>query len=157
MSHVRTNEATDEVLDGEAHYQMMLAAVRGKKIARFESLVVGASPEQTVQPTSSTRSNTVVALSSKIPSWDPHQHCWSLDFKGRASMPSLHNFQLLVDGNSGCAPAVLEDLRKDGEVVLQLGKVGKGLYTMDFAFPLTAVQAFAVCISSFSTSVGLDP
>ncbi|KAG9158414.1 hypothetical protein Leryth_013158 [Lithospermum erythrorhizon] len=33
---------------------------------------------------------------------------------------------------------------------LQFGKVGKDMFTMDYRYPLSAFQAFAICLSSLS-------
>jgi tubby-related protein 1 len=34
-------------------------------------------------------------------------------------------------------------------VILQFGRVNKDTFTMDFQFPLSPLQAFAICLSSF--------
>ncbi|KAG6431877.1 hypothetical protein SASPL_103447 [Salvia splendens] len=55
---------------------------------------------------------------------------------------SVKNFQLL--GGDG------ED------VILQFGKVGKDTFTMDYQYPLSAFQAFALCLSSFDTKIACE-
>ncbi|KAJ7519677.1 hypothetical protein O6H91_20G050400 [Diphasiastrum complanatum] len=105
-------------------------------------------------------------LRSKIPAWDDRQQCWALDFKGRATLPSMHNFQL-IHAETSCDQASSSlDLTDQAaaaasgqeiNIVLQVAKTGKGLYNMDFCYPLSAVQALAICLSSFSTSVGFEP
>ncbi|KAE8684482.1 Detected protein of unknown function [Hibiscus syriacus] len=37
------------------------------------------------------------------------------------------------------------------KVILQFGKIGKDIFTMDYRYPLSAFQAFAICLSSFGT------
>ncbi|KAK9113902.1 hypothetical protein Syun_020699 [Stephania yunnanensis] len=39
------------------------------------------------------------------------------------------------------------------KVILQFGKVGKDLFTMDYRYPISAFQAFAICLSSFDTKI----
>ncbi|KAK9288229.1 hypothetical protein L1049_016678 [Liquidambar formosana] len=36
-------------------------------------------------------------------------------------------------------------------VILQFGKIGKDIFTMDYRYPLSAFQTFAICLSSFDT------
>ncbi|KAJ7532938.1 hypothetical protein O6H91_13G026400 [Diphasiastrum complanatum] len=102
------------------------------------------------------RRNTSVPLDlrSKVPAWDMHQRCWSLDFKGRASMPSMHNFQIISASSSSSEDQ--STTSSEEIIVLQVGKIGKRLYTLDFCYPLSAFQAFAICLSSFATNVGLE-
>jgi len=40
-------------------------------------------------------------------------------------------------------------------VVLQMGKVGKDCFNMDYTFPFSMLQAFAVCLARFDTGVPL--
>ncbi|PPD82178.1 hypothetical protein GOBAR_DD20897 [Gossypium barbadense] len=42
------------------------------------------------------------------------------------------------------------------KIVLQFGKVGKDLFTMDYQYPISAFQAFAICLSSFDTKVACE-
>ncbi|KAJ7518763.1 hypothetical protein O6H91_20G007000 [Diphasiastrum complanatum] len=104
-------------------------------------------------------------LRSKIPAWDDEQHCWSLNFNGRATLSSMHNFQLInAESSSYQESSALDQIDQGAAaaesgkeyIVLQLGKIGKGLYTMDFCYPLSAFQALAVCLGSFATNVGLE-
>ncbi|MCO5576390.1 hypothetical protein L7F22_030200 [Adiantum nelumboides] len=88
-------------------------------------------------------------MESKAPHWDEQSHCWSLDFHGRASLPSLYNFQLVQ-------PPLSERSSSD-TIFLQLGKVGRDLYALHYCHPLSAFQAFSICLSSFATKVGIDP
>lgn len=96
---------------------------------------------------SSVLNESTFSLQNRDPHWHEQENCWSLDFKGRGSIvASVHNFQLVSS----------DEYSSDGRVVLQLGKLCKGLFLLDFRAPLTALEAFAVCLTSFATSVGLD-
>lgn len=94
----------------------------------------------------SVNESTTFSLKSKDPDWHQQEQCWSLDFNGRASAiaASIHNFQLVANDSS------------DGKVILQLGKLWKGHFVLDFGAPLSPLEAFAIALSSFATSVGLD-
>lgn len=59
-----------------------------------------------------------------------------LNFNGRVTMASVKNFQLV-------SPDDVET------VLLQFGRTGKEQFTMDFQWPLSPLQAFATCLSSF--------
>lgn len=95
-------------------------------------------------------------LTSKVPAWDERQQCWALDFKGRATRASIHNFQLISATNCVISSDETADPAAES-VILQLGKVGKGVYILDFCAPLSPLQAFSICLSSFSTGAGLEP
>jgi hypothetical protein len=103
-----------------------------------------------------------MSLKSKTPEWNQEHGCWSLDFKGRATMASIHNFQLVLDSSTqgptvDHAAAATQLDHPSEKVVLQLGKVAKGVYQVDFCSPVSALQAFSICLTSFATNVGLDP
>lgn len=91
-------------------------------------------------------SDTILSLTSKTPVWNEQLQCWSLDFNGRASIvASINNFQLVsTDSN-------------DARLILQLGKLCKGLFAVDFCAPLSPLQAMAIVLPSFATAVGIDP
>jgi hypothetical protein len=117
----------------------------------------GAEPEATASPRSSG-----LSLKSKTPEWNQEHGCWSLDFKGRATMASIHNFQLVLDSSTrgstvDHAAAATQLDHPSEKVVLQLGKVAKGVYQVDFCSPVSALQAFCICLTSFATNVGLEP
>ena len=52
------------------------------------------------------------------------------------------------EGEKGGAP-------KDN-VVLQFGKIHEDIFTMDFQWPFSALQAFAVCLSSFDSKLACE-
>ena len=66
------------------------------------------------------------------------------DFKGRVTLPSIKNFQLIpdLDGRKG------ETL---SEFVLQFGKNGNDSFILDVQFPLSVFQGFGIALSAFDT------
>ena len=44
-----------------------------------------------------------------------------------------------------------EDVEAPSPVLLQMGKVGKHCFNMDYQYPLSMLQAFAICLSRFDT------
>ncbi|XP_051124000.1 tubby-like F-box protein 5 [Andrographis paniculata] len=86
-------------------------------------------------------------LKNKTPRWHEQLQCWCLNFRGRVTVASVKNFQLVAAVNpSQNVPASEQD-----KVILQFGKIGKDIFTMDYRYPLSAFQAFAICLSSFDT------
>lgn len=85
----------------------------------------------------------LLALQNKQPWWNVELGAFVLNFGGRVSVASVKNFQL-------CA-------RNDQDhIMLQFGRVqGRHSFTMDFQFPLTATQAFAIAISSLQSKISL--
>ena len=41
-------------------------------------------------------------------------------------------------------------------IILQFGKVGKDTFTMDYQWPISAVQAFAICLTSFDNKLACE-
>ncbi|CAI5459208.1 unnamed protein product [Closterium sp. Yama58-4] len=89
-----------------------------------------------------------MVLRNKPPRWHEQLQCWCLNFRGRVTVASVKNFQLIEGGGPG------ND--SDKPVLLQFGKIGKDTFTMDYRYPLTAFQAFAICLSSFDTKVACE-
>ncbi|KAH8518729.1 hypothetical protein H0E87_000539 [Populus deltoides] len=88
-------------------------------------------------------------LRNKAPRWHEHLQCWCLNFHGRVTVASVKNFQLV---------ATMDQSQPGGKgdeetVLLQFGKVGDDTFTMDYRQPLSAFQAFALCLTSFGTKL----
>ncbi|XP_015082792.1 tubby-like F-box protein 7 [Solanum pennellii] len=91
-------------------------------------------------------------LKNKAPRWHEHLQCWCLNFHGRVTVASVKNFQLV---------ATMDQSQPDGKgdedtVILQFGKVGDDVFTMDYRKPLSAFQAFAICLTSFGTKLACE-
>ncbi|CAH9146989.1 unnamed protein product [Cuscuta epithymum] len=97
-----------------------------------------------------------LTLKNKAPRWHEQLQCWCLNFKGRVTVASVKNFQLVAaidpsNNNSNSIPAGEQE-----KVILQFGKIGKDIFTMDYCYPLSAFQAFAICLSSFDTKLACE-
>lgn len=86
-------------------------------------------------------------LKNKAPRWHEQLQCWCLNFKGRVTVASVKNFQLVAVAE----PSQNVSAAEQEKVILQFGKIGKDIFTMDYRYPLSAFQAFAICLSSFDT------
>ncbi|CAM8973641.1 unnamed protein product [Rhodiola kirilowii] len=90
-------------------------------------------------------------LKNKTPRWHEQLQCWCLNFNGRVTVASVKNFQLVAAASETGASGTQNE-----NVILQFGKVGKDVFTMDYQYPLSAFQAFAICLSSFDTRTACE-
>jgi len=81
------------------------------------------------------------ALQNRSPWWNVELGAFVLNFGGRVNVASVKNFQLC-------------DLNDHENIMLQFGRIlGRHSFTMDYSHPLTAVQAFAIAISSLQSKI----
>eukprot|EP00929_Paragymnodinium_shiwhaense_P043380 TRINITY_DN2230_c0_g2_i1.p1 TRINITY_DN2230_c0_g2~~TRINITY_DN2230_c0_g2_i1.p1 ORF type:complete len:560 (+),score=149.49 TRINITY_DN2230_c0_g2_i1:107-1786(+) len=81
-------------------------------------------------------SEAVQTFSNKPPRWNEQLGAYVLNFNRRVTQASVKNFQLTT----------IDD---PDTVFLQFGRVGKDEFNMDFRYPFSAYQAFAICLSAF--------
>lgn len=79
-------------------------------------------------------------LPSRVPQYNKMSKQYELDFRektraGFRILSSVKNFQLTMEGNAR-------------QTILQLGRVGKSKYVLDYRHPLTGYQAFCICLAS---------
>ncbi|OWZ17540.1 hypothetical protein PHMEG_0008505 [Phytophthora megakarya] len=108
--------------------------------------------------------NNFVFLHKRETKYDPLSSC-IVDFRSRATCVSVKNFQLvhseptneqMRDQYRKSYPDFVYDDQgtvslPQEYVLLQLGKVGKDCFNMDFQYPLSMLQAFAISLSRFDT------
>lgn len=92
-----------------------------------------------------------LVLKNKSPRWHTQQRRWCLDFQGRVTVGSIENFQLVVSGENG-----LGNNQENDKVIIQFGKTAKDVFTMDYCYPVSAFQSFAICLSSIVTKIACD-
>ncbi|KAG2499031.1 hypothetical protein HYH03_003216 [Edaphochlamys debaryana] len=85
----------------------------------------------------------LVVMGNKPPRWNDELNAYCLNFNGRVTEASVKNFQLVSDDNHN-------------HVILQFGKVGKDTFTMDYQWPISAFQAFSICMSSFDNKLACE-
>ncbi|KAJ6907242.1 hypothetical protein NC651_017819 [Populus alba x Populus x berolinensis] len=112
-----------------------------------ESVSDISSPSPSQSPVLTQGSEEPLVLKNKAPRWHEQLQCWCLNFRGRVTVASVKNFQLVAAVESFHSVSSADQER----VILQFGKIGKDIFTMDYRYPLSAFQAFAICLSSFDT------
>ncbi|XVE82605.1 hypothetical protein DITRI_Ditri16bG0018800 [Diplodiscus trichospermus] len=112
-----------------------------------EPVIDASSPSNPASPLLSPGSGEPLTLKNKAPRWHEQLQCWCLNFKGRVTVASVKNFQLVA----AVDPSHNVSAEEQEKVILQFGKIGKDIFTIDYRYPLSAFQAFAICLSSFDT------
>ncbi|KAK0582591.1 hypothetical protein LWI29_027377 [Acer saccharum] len=93
----------------------------------------------------------MLGLRNKAPRWHEQLHRCCMNFNGRVTVASVKNFQLVASLENGGAGQENEN----ENVILRFGKMGKDVYAMDYQYPISAFQAFALCLSGFDTKIGI--
>ncbi|XP_057770044.1 tubby-like F-box protein 5 [Salvia miltiorrhiza] len=112
-----------------------------------EPMLSFSSPNLSISLKPTPNTEPALVLKNKAPRWHEQLQCWCLNFKGRVTVASVKNFQLVA----AVDPSVDVLVAEQEKVILQFGKIGKDIFTMDYRYPLSAFQAFAICLSSFDT------
>lgn len=80
--------------------------------------------------------NAIDTFQNKAPKWNEQIGAFVLNFNKRVTQASVKNFQLTSTDDPDT-------------VFLQFGRVGKDVFNVDFRYPFSPFQAFAICLSSF--------
>ncbi|UYI27642.1 tubby-like protein [Encephalitozoon cuniculi] len=84
-----------------------------------------------------------VVMRNKEPYYNAETNSYSLNFNGRVTTPSVKNFQLIHP---------LEPTY----VTLTFGKISRFKYILDYTYPWSGVQAFAIALAALDYKVGCD-
>ncbi|KAF9682271.1 hypothetical protein SADUNF_Sadunf05G0091500 [Salix dunnii] len=136
---VQTLASTPETYNGQFPH---LSSSMGKELVSDNS-----STSSSQSPVLAQGSEQLLVLKNKAPRWHEQLQCWCLNFRGRVTVASVKNFQLVA----AAEPPHNVSGADQEKVILQFGKIGKDIFTMDYLYPLSAFQAFAICLSSFDT------
>ncbi|PZC81015.1 protein king tubby isoform X1 [Helicoverpa armigera] len=85
----------------------------------------------------------IVVLHNKTPVWNDETQSYVLNFHGRVTQASVKNFQIVHDS-------------EPDYVVMQFGRISEDVFTMDFRYPLCALQAFGIALSSFDSKLACE-
>ncbi|XP_066252049.1 protein king tubby [Euwallacea similis] len=96
-----------------------------------------------VEAWKSGRTDRLVLLRNKTPVWNDDTQSYVLNFHGRVTQASVKNFQIVHDSDPDY-------------VVMQFGRVADDAFTMDYRYPLCALQAFAIALSSFDGKLACE-
>ncbi|ELT96807.1 hypothetical protein CAPTEDRAFT_19568 [Capitella teleta] len=85
----------------------------------------------------------LLELHNKTPVWNDDTQSYVLNFHGRVTQASVKNFQIVHDNDVDY-------------IVMQFGRVAEDVFTMDFNYPMCAVQAFSIALSSFDSKLACE-
>ncbi|XP_034046997.1 tubby protein isoform X3 [Thalassophryne amazonica] len=85
----------------------------------------------------------VIELHNKTPVWNDDTQSYVLNFHGRVTQASVKNFQIIHDNDPDYT-------------VMQFGRVAEDVFTMDYNYPMCALQAFAIALSSFDSKLACE-
>ncbi|CAN2391066.1 bronchus morphogenesis [Pristimantis euphronides] len=91
----------------------------------------------------SRRQENIIELHNKAPVWNDDTQSYVLNFHGRVTHASVKNFQIVHDNDPEY-------------IVMQFGRVAEDLFTLDYSYPLCALQAFSVALSSFDSKLACE-
>jgi hypothetical protein len=89
------------------------------------------------------QSQLVESFTNKSPKWNDTIGAYVLNFNKRVTEASVKNFQLVNSTDPDT-------------VYLQFGKVGKDVFNIDFRYPISPFQAFAICLTAFEYKLGCE-
>ncbi|XP_024284040.1 tubby-related protein 1 [Oncorhynchus tshawytscha] len=82
----------------------------------------------------------LIELHNKTPTWNDDTASHVLNFNGRVTQASIKNFQIIHS-------------KDEAYIVMQFGRVADDAFTLDYSYPMCAVQAFAIALSSFDGKI----
>ncbi|XP_058600014.1 tubby-related protein 3 isoform X2 [Neofelis nebulosa] len=85
----------------------------------------------------------LIELHNKSPVWNDDTQSYVLNFHGRVTQASVKNFQIVHENDPDY-------------IVMQFGRVADDVFTLDYNYPLCALQAFAIGLSSFDSKLACE-
>ncbi|XP_076445301.1 protein king tubby-like isoform X2 [Babylonia areolata] len=85
----------------------------------------------------------LLELHNKTPVWNDETQSYVLNFHGRVTQASVKNFQIVHDNDVDY-------------IVMQFGRVAEDVFTMDYNYPMCALQAFGIALSSFDSKLACE-
>ena len=79
-----------------------------------------------------------------------------LNFYNRVSQASVKNFQLVADFDCRSPQGCALTIPPVDYIVMQFGRIGVDAFTMDFQYPLSAMQAFGIALTSFDPKLACE-
>ncbi|KAF8791308.1 protein king tubby 1-like isoform X3 [Argiope bruennichi] len=85
----------------------------------------------------------LLELQNKTPQWNDETQSYVLNFHGRVTQASVKNFQIV-------------HINDPDYIVMQFGRISDDAFTMDYGYPMCALQAFAVALSSLDSKLACE-
>ncbi|KAM6977796.1 tubby-related protein 3 [Aplochiton taeniatus] len=85
----------------------------------------------------------LIELHNKAPVWNDDSASYVLNFNGRVTHASVKNFQIV-------------HCKDNNYILMQFGRIADDAFTLDYSYPMCAVQAFAIALSSFDGKLACE-
>ncbi|KAK3858867.1 hypothetical protein Pcinc_034963, partial [Petrolisthes cinctipes] len=85
----------------------------------------------------------LIELCNKTPVWNDDTQSYVLNFHGRVTQASVKNFQIVHESDVDY-------------IIMQFGRVAEDVFTMDYRYPMCALQAFGIALSSFDSKLACE-
>ncbi|KAI9100459.1 tubby protein-like protein [Phlyctochytrium arcticum] len=85
----------------------------------------------------------ILTLHNKAPQWNEETQSFVLNFNGRVTHASVKNFQIVHDNDLDY-------------IVMQFGRVSEDTFSIDFQYPMSCIQAFAIALTSFDAKLACE-
>ncbi len=123
------------------------------------------------------RTENIIELHNKTPVWNEETASHVLNFNGRVTQASIKNFQIVHSKDCEyCHPSIHHPSIHPSThpliylsiyllyifpfsvdyIVMQFGRIADDIFTLDFNYPMCAVQAFAIALSSFDGKIACE-
>ncbi|VDL77512.1 unnamed protein product [Nippostrongylus brasiliensis] len=89
------------------------------------------------------RIDDIIVMQNKSPVWNEDSQSYVLNFHGRVTQASVKNFQIIHDHDPDY-------------IVMQFGRISDECFSMDFRYPLSALQAFGIAMTSFHGKIACE-
>ncbi|OAD54715.1 Tubby-related protein 4 [Eufriesea mexicana] len=130
----KTRKSRGESSDEEGHLQDD-SSTNYRDLETFQKAQLRQKLKQKAAGMSGHKSEAVrreLVMHNKAPVWNESGQVYQLDFGGRVTQESAKNFQIEFKGRQ----------------VMQFGRIDGNAYTLDFQYPFSALQAFAVALAN---------
>ncbi|OON14333.1 Tub family protein, partial [Opisthorchis viverrini] len=117
----------------------------------------------------------LLELHNKNPVWNEDTQSYVLNFYGRVTQASVKNFQIIHESDheiSSITSLFVWKLNYGEElihafrlfysrptvnyIIMQFGRVAEDEFTMDYSYPMCALQAFGIALSSFDSKLACE-
>jgi len=97
-------------------------------------------------------------MHNKAPVWNEDTQSYVLNFHGRVTQASVKNFQVVHESDRKwiLMYSIFANLITADYIVMQFGRVSDDNFTMDYTYPLSALQAFGIALSSFDGKLACE-
>ncbi|GFT56902.1 tubby protein homolog [Nephila pilipes] len=99
--------------------------------------------ETLLQKLKTRKMDSLLELHNKAPVWNDESQSFVLNFRGRVTVASVKNFQIVHSNDPDY-------------IVLQFGRVHEDIFSMDYSYPMCALQAFAIALSSLDSKLACE-